>query len=741
MKPVKVNAKVSGMHCASCVAAVENTVTKLNGVKSARVNLSTEDIFLTFDPSRVSIDKISEAIAKAGYKLIEKTSEKEFNEAKKREQKANKIRIITGFSIGVPLMVLMYIPFHMPIWTDYLIFLLSTPVFIYISWPIFKNALIALLNRALTMDVMYALGTGIAYIASVLGTFGVLLTHDFMFYETAIMLASFLTLGRFLETRARGRTSEAIKKLALMMPQEAWVEKNGEVIKSAINDIKIDDNIIIKPGERIPNDGIIIEGQSYIDESIATGESIPVIKKPGMKVIGGTLSKQALKVRVTAIGENTFLAQIIKLVAQAQTSKPPVQKLADRVVTYLIPLVLIIATLSFIFWYFLFGSSLLFALTRFISVLVVACPCALGLATPTAVTVGLGRGAELGILIKNSEVLELSEKVKTIVLDKTGTITSGRLAITDVKMDSNNPNKNNLFLLAASAEQYSEHPIADALVNEVKNQNANFFNIKDFQNFEGQGVRATIGTDQITVGNEQFMVSQKIKISNEIRHEAEILKSSGKTVIYVGKQDSCLGIIAFADQPKAESKTAVSELKKMNYDLWLLTGDNEITAKSIAQQVGIDKIRANVLPGEKARTISELQANGSKAIFVGDGINDAPALAQADIGIAMGKGTDIAIETGDIVLVRDNVVDIVSTLQLGKKVMQRIKQNIFWAFAYNIALIPLAAGLLFPIFKIDFKPEFAGLAMALSSITVVSLSLLLKKYTPPAKSRSLKGSD
>jgi Cu+-exporting ATPase len=629
-------------------------------------------------------------------------------------------------------MILMYVhPFLSMELVSYLSLVLSTPTFLYISYPIFRAAYHALRNKSLTMDVMYSMGIGVAFVASVLGTFEVVLTHEFLFYETAVLLATFLMLGRYLEAKAKGKTSDAIKKLAGLQVKHALVIRDGAEQEVPIEDVILDDVVLIKPGEKIPVDGVVIQGESYIDESMVTGEPLPVMKNQGSTVIGGTLNTNSiLQIKTTKIGKDTLLAQIIRLVEEAQGSRPPVQRIADTAVTYFIPVVLTIALLSFFIWYFIIGSTLLFSLTALISILVIACPCALGLATPTAVTVGIGRGAELGILIKNGEALELSEKITTILFDKTGTLTKGKPEVTDI-IGIDIPD-NMLLEKAARVEKNSLHPLAVAIVKRATQQGLSLQDVRDFDTFAGKGVQATVDETIVLIGNRYLFKEKNISVPLETEEMLRALETKGKSVMLIAFDSRFAGLIALADVVKETTPSAMKQFKDFGVQLVMITGDNTRTAEAIAQQIGIDRVRAEVLPQDKAHEVQKLQETGETVAFVGDGINDAPALAQANVGIAIGSGTDIAIESGDIVLVKGDLLDGVAAIQLSRKVMSRIKQNLFWAFAYNTALIPVAAGVLSPI-GIMFRPEFAGLAMALSSVTVVSLSLMLKNYVPPAQ--------
>jgi Cu+-exporting ATPase len=582
------------------------------------------------------------------------------------------------------------------------------------------------------MDVMYAMGTGVAYAASVMGTFGIVLTHEYMFYDTAIMLAAFLMLGRYLETRAKGRTSDAIKKLAGLRQKTAVILRDGVEQEIPVEDVNIGDLVLVKPGAKLPVDGEVTEGSSYVDESMITGEPVPVLKAKGAPVVGGTLNTNSIiTVRATRVGKDTVLAQIIRMVEEAQGSKPPVQRIADTAVAYFIPVVLLIAAGSFVAWYFFLHATALFALSALISVLVIACPCALGLATPTAVTVGVGRGAELGILIRNGEALETAEKVTTVVFDKTGTLTRGKPEVTDII--ASGITEETLISLAAAVEKNSQHPLALAVVRRAEQQTIKLQPAEQFDTFGGRGVAALVLGETVLVGNRSFLQEHGVTVPADIEPRIVLLEKDGKTAVLVATGGEFAGVIAIADPLKETSSRAVAGLKAMGISVAMITGDNQRTADAIAARTGIGTVIAGVLPAGKDEEVRKLQGKGEVVAFVGDGINDAPALARADVGIAIGSGTDVAIESGDIVLIRDDLLDAVAAIQLSRKVMGRIKGNLFWAFAYNAALIPVAAGVLYPAFGITFRPELAALAMAASSVTVVSLSLLLKTYIPDAK--------
>ncbi|MGB9901529.1 heavy metal translocating P-type ATPase [Methanothrix sp.] len=727
--------KVGGMVCATCESTVADAIREIDGVSDVTVNLSTEKAYVTYNPRVVSLDDIRRAIEDAGYQylgVVGEESESLELEIRARDLRERMRKIIVGFGASALLMALMYLA-PMTHTMSVVMMCVATPAFVYVSSGIFRAAHRALRNGNLNMDVMYSMGTGVAFVSSFLSTFGVL-SHDFIFYETAVMLASFLNLGRYLETRAKWRTSDAIKKLVALQPRTATLIVNGTEKEIPAEMIKPGDVILIKPGERVPADGEIIEGEGYVDESMISGEPVPVLKKPGSQVIGGTLNKNAaLKMRAMRVGRETFLAQIIDLVDKAQGSRPEIQRLADRVVSVFIPIVLSIAMLSFLAWY-LFGRSylpeervLMFSISSMISVLVVACPCALGLATPTAVTVGIGRGAELGILIKSGEALEVSDRLTTVIFDKTGTLTVGRPEVTEIMGDEE------MLRLAAGVERRSEHPLGEAIVRRAISEGIDIPETKDFYAFPGMGVVGVVDGHEVAVGNRSFISERGSRIPEGMLERARALEEMGQTVLFVSVAGAAAGAVAISDTIKESAKPAVQKLKGMGLDVVMITGDNIRSARSVAERIGIEEVHAEVLPQDKASEVRKLQEAGRTVAFVGDGINDAPALAQADLGIAIGSGTDVAIEAGEIVLIRDDLMDVVRGIQLSRKVMSRIKQNIFWAFAYNTALIPVAAGVLYPGFGIAFRPELAGLAMALSSVTVVSLSLMLKRYIPDAQ--------
>jgi P-type Cu+ transporter len=728
----KAEIRVGGMTCAMCAGAIEKALRQLPGVESATVNLGSEQAFVDYDRGQTGLEPMKAAIEALGYRYlgVEDDGEEKERELVQKGLRTRLRRIALGFATGLPLMAVMFLPLHFSFLWRLAMLAFSLPGLVFLGFPIFRAAFAALKHKNLNMDVMYALGIGVALLSSLLATFAIL-PHGFIFFDTVILLAAFLNLGKYLEIRAKGKTSEAIKKLMDLRPRTALVVRDDKEIEIAVDDVLVGDRVVVKPGEKIPVDGRVLAGTGYVDEAMISGEPLPVLKKAGDTVIGGTINKNSvLRFQAEKVGKDTMLAQIIQLVKTAQGSKPPLQRVADRVVTVFIPVILSIAVLAFAGWYFLAGQTFLFALTTLISVLVIACPCALGLATPTAVIVGIGRGAELGILIKKGEALEMAGKLTSVVFDKTGTLTVGRPQVTAVVAFGGNEDE--LLGWAAAVERNSQHPLGNAVVQAARDKRLRLAEVLKFDTVDGQGVRAELDGHEIMVGS--FSFCGRGADSNEAAlARARELESAGQTVVWLSRDGKPAGFLAVADELKASAARAVAAFKGMGLAVAMITGDNPRAAAVIGRRAGIDRIIAQVLPGDKAREVKNLQDRGAIVAFVGDGINDAPALAQADIGIAVGGGTDVAMESGDIVLVKDDLGDAVAAVQLSRKVMSRIRQNLFWAFAYNTALIPLAAGMFYPFLHVLLPPEVAGLAMAMSSVTVVTLSLLLKKYVPPVR--------
>ena len=748
--------RIQGMHCASCTMNVENFLIRLDGIFDVKADLTSQSAKIRYDSSKVTLDEIEDVITSLGFELLGVEGQTEIDEEAIYQQdlREKRNRIIVGLFFSVILMILMFSGWDplMGIVHSFnqstglnissmglLSLIVSIAPFLYVSLPILKAGINGLMHKNLNMDVMYSMGILVAYISSILGTFAIVLDHSFMFYDSAVMLPSFLMIGRYLEARAKKRTSDSIRELIGLQPTVATaveVDESGEIISQkevSIADIVVDDLLLVKPGEKIPVDGDVVGGESYVDESMINGEPIPKVKKDGEEVFAGTINQDGvLYIKAKKIGKETVLSNIIRLVEKAQSSRPPVQKFANTIVSYFIPVILTIAIVVFLIWYLVLGESLLFSLTCLISILVVACPCALGLATPTAVTVGVGRAAEYGILIKNGDTLENAGQIDVAAFDKTGTITEGKPEVDDVI--AYGISDEDLIMLAASVEQNSNHPIAKAIVNKAKELDIELDQTSGFENVTGKGLRAELNSSEVLAGNLALMEAYGVDVSNDLMSKYRELESSSKTIIFLAQDKSVKGILSLSDKVKANSKRTIEELHKMGVETYMLTGDNEATALTVAKDVGIDNVKAGILPENKLNIVKEIQSsNTKKVLFVGDGINDAPALTQADIGVAMGNGTDIAMESGDIVVMEGDLENVVAAVQFSKKVMRRIKENIFWAFAYNTILIPIAAGVLYPTFGITFEPALAGLAMALSSVTVISLSLMLKRYVPEIK--------
>jgi Cu+-exporting ATPase len=813
---VKIQVAIGGMHCAACAAAIERGLAKISGVKRASVNFASGKAAIVYEPSRINLARIKDAISRLGYALVVRESvfpvsgmtcascvgrvekalsgvpgvvsvnvnlaseratveylegtelaslKRAVREAgyelgtaaetledvtvtAQREIKALKRRAILATVLGFSILALgLGAPFA---GRSYLLWALATPVQFWAGWQFYRGAWGALRHRTTDMNTLIAVGTSAAYFYSLLavlfpGFFAARGLTPHVYFDTAAIIIALILVGRFLEARARGRTSAAIKKLIGMQPKVALVIRSGKEAEVPIEDVQVGDLIIVRPGERVPVDGVIRQGYSSIDESMITGESIPVEKKVGDEVIGATINKTGgFRFEATKVGRDTTLAQIVRMVEEAQGSKAPIQRLADVVASYFVPVVIGIAVATFIVWYFLGPPpALTFGLLNFVAVLVIACPCALGLATPTAIIVGTGKGAENGVLIRSAEALERAHKITTVLLDKTGTLTQGEPRVTDV-IATPAYSQEEVLRLTASAERGSEHPLGEAVVRDARGKKLKVSLPSDFRAIPGQGVEASVAGKKLLVGNLRLLRDRGLTL-NGLKTEVKRFWQEGKTAMFLAVDGQVAGLIALADTLKPSAKEAVAALHKMGIEVVMLTGDNRRTAQAMAQEVGIDRVLAEVRPEHKAREVSKLQQAGRVTAMVGDGINDAPALAQADIGIAIGTGTDVAVETGDITLISGDLAGIVTAISLSRRTMRTIKQNLFWAFAYNSALIPIAAGALFFVFGqtgvppgLHFilgdygflNPILAAGAMAASSITVVSNSLRLRRFKP-----------
>jgi len=735
------------MHCASCVARVEKALSRVEGVKKVSVNLATETASIYYVPGKKALAHWIKVIEELGYKVRLKEKASEIDEekfAREIEIKNLQRKFIAGVILIIPIFGLMlkdHLGFSFLIELNrqtnfFLQFTLQTPIQFGIGWQFYKGAWATLKHKTTDMNTLIAVGTSAAYGYSVLATFfpGLFVAPGLtpeVYYDTAGAIIVIIILGRLLEARAKGKTSEAIKRLLGLQPKTATIIRNNQILELSVDSVQIDDIVIVRPGEKLPVDGIVIEGNSSVDESMITGEAIPVEKKVGDKVIGGTINKTGtFKFKATRIGKETFLAQIIKLVEEAQASKPPIAHLADRVANYFVPAVIGIALLTFLVWFF-FGPkpNLNYALLNFVAVMVIACPCALGLATPTSIMVGIGKGAEMGIIIRNGEAIEKVHKLTTIVLDKTGTITRGNSMVTDIIFEEG-WDKEEILSLVASAEKFSEHSFAGAILTQVKAFNLSLPDPDSFQAFPGQGVVAKVQDKEVIIGNSNFIRENGVEIK-KIQKKLESLAGEGKTPLLIAVNAELAGIIAVSDTLKPESQEVISTLKNLGLEVIIITGDNQKNTEIIARKLGVNRFLAEVFPSDKAKEIKKLQAEGKIVGMVGDGINDAPALAQADVGIAIGTGTDVAIESADITLISGDLKGIITAITLSKATLKNIKQNLFWAFIYNIILIPIAAGVFFPFWGILLNPMLAAVAMGLSSVTVVSNALRLRKFKPP----------
>ncbi len=709
-------------------------IKSMKGIDEVYFFPEKKSIVVYYNPELISNSQIKRSMKQMGYLVTEKLSELELREREKDiEIKNMRNRFIISVILAIPIIILTYLNIMPEYLNRWILLFLTTPLEFIVGFRFLKGAVLALSHKSTNMDVLIFLGTGTAYIYSTIIT--IIGLPFSVYFDAVALILSFIYLGKYLEAYTKRKSSDAIKKLMKLQAKTARIIRNGIELDISIDEVEIGDIIIIKPGEKVPVDGTIIEGKSSIDESMITGESIPVEKNVDDKVIGGTINQRGLlKIRTDKIGENTILSQIIKLVEQAQSRKAPIQKIADKVASIFVPIVVGVAIITFFLWTF-FGVGIVlnpytFALERFVAVVVVACPCAMGLAVPTAILVSSGKGAQNGIIIKGGESLELAHKINTIVFDKTGTLTKGDPEVIDI-INFNSSEKDIIFY-AGSAEKGSEHPLGNAIIKKAKELGVSLIEPSELEAFPGLGIKSKINGHEILLGNENLIQKYGINYS-EIKNNIEKLQQEGKTVVVLLLDYKLIGLIAIADPVKKYSEIAVNELKKKGISIVMLTGDNKITGNAIASKLGIDHVLSEVLPSEKAAEIKKLQDEGQIVAMVGDGINDAPALAQADVGIAMGSGTDIAIESGDIILINNDIRNVVSAINLSKKTIIKIKQNLFWAFIYNIILIPLAAGIIYSSTGFIIPPGLSAMFMAFSSVTVVSNSLLLKRYNPKLK--------
>lgn len=746
----KVNLSLSGMHCASCAGIIEKSLKKVPGVTQANVNFAAEKALVSFSASQTKTSDLIAAVKKAGYEATEVDAKDTEFDARKRQAEISSYfkKLVFSAILSLPMLYFMFFDFFTKVpgkawllpYVGIVSLILATPVQFIIGKGFYKGMWSSLRMKTFNMDSLIAIGTSTAYFYSlitliiytvanktVIGLRGGKIQD--LYFETAAFLITFVILGKWLEVRTKGKTSDSIKKLMGLQAKTARVIRNNITLDIPIEQVVQKDIVIVRPGEKIPIDGRVTKGSSAVDESMLTGESLPVEKKVGDNVAGGTINKTgSFEFEVTKIGNETILAQIIRLVEEAQGSKAPIQDFADKVSAWFVPAVIIIAVITFLVWYFLLGSTLAFALMAFTSVIVIACPCALGLATPTAIMVGTGKGAENGILVKGGEPLEAACKINTIVFDKTGTLTYGKPEVTDV-LALASKDEDDVLQIAASLEKLSEHPLAEAIYSHAQEEGINLLEVLNFKAVPGHGVQGEINGTTYYFGNRKMMSDVAGVAVEKVGRKQTKLEEAGKTAMLLATKEELVGVIAVADTVKATSKVAVEKLQKMGIAVYMITGDNERTARAIASQVGITNILAEVLPEDKANEVKKLQAGNKKVAMVGDGINDAPALAQADLGIAMGNGTDVAMETGGIVIMKNDLNDVVNSIQLSRETMTKIKQNMFFALFYNVVGIPIAARV-FSEFGLVLKPELAGLAMALSSVSVVTNSLTLRFFKP-----------
>ncbi|SHJ42810.1 heavy metal translocating P-type ATPase [Parasporobacterium paucivorans] len=744
----KVTIPVGGMTCAVCAGTVEKTLNNTAGVKKASVNLATEKAVIEYDPEVIRISGLKQAIEKAGYKALDverSTSSGEEAARKEKEMKTQWRKLVVAIVFAIPLLYLamgamvlpvpaFLKPMEKPMNFALAQIILLIPIII-AGYQFYTRGFKALAARAPSMDSLVAIGTTAAIAYSLYSTMlifgGDHMAVEGLYFESAGTIITLILLGKSLEMRSKGKTSEAIKKMMGLAPKTATLVVEGKEKNIPIEEVEVGDIIMVRPGEKIPVDGFVTEGRTSVDESMLTGESMPVSKMEGNEVYAASVNKNGtILLKASRVGEDTALAQIIRLVEDAQGTKAPIAKMADVVSGYFVPVVVVIAVLVFFAW-FLTGHSFAFALKIFVSVLVIACPCALGLATPTAIMVGTGKGAEYGILIKGGEALEITHKVGTVILDKTGTITEGNPEVTDV-IATGDVSEEQLIQIIASAEKGSEHPLGEALVRYADKNSIMLLKPESFEAIPGHGIRAVIDGRHVLVGNRMLLSDAGIN-PDHLEAEASRLADEGKTPVFAVVDEKAAGIIAIADVVKKDSKEAISRLHQLGIMVVMITGDNQKTAEAVAREVGIDRVLAEVLPQDKAEEVKKLQKEGGIVAMVGDGINDAPALAQADVGIAIGSGTDVAIESADIVLMRSNLMDVPSAIELSKSTIRNIRQNLFWAFAYNTAGIPIAAGLLYLFGGPLLNPMIAAAAMSLSSVSVLSNALRLKRFKPSTK--------
>lgn len=719
MREKKVSLQVLGMHCTACAQGIETVLSRSEGVLEVRVNFATKELLLRYDADKIDLGKVKALVKRGGYEAVERVED--VAEKRRKEIRRQLSLFGLGFALTIPIVIITYL-ISFPE-KNLVLFALATPVQFIVGFHFYQGAYASIRNRFADMNVLVALSASAAYVYSVYSTF---FSSDGMaFYEASTVVITTITLGMLLEEMAVEHTGDALKKLMGLQPKTAIVERDGDEREISADKVLVGDVVVVKPGQRIPVDGVVVNGHSFIDESMITGESVPVEKETGGNVFSGTFNKTgALKFRAEKVGAETMLAQIVRLTREVQTGKAPIQRIADRVVNVFVPVVVLISVAVFAFWNFIIADQMM-AVTTLVSVLAVSCPCALGIATPAAIMLGIGKGAENGVLIKNTAILEIARNLNTIVFDKTGTLTKGMLEVSDIVLEDHMA----ILECAAIAEKRSEHPIGEAIVKEAESEGIAVGEPDSFEALPGFGVSAKVNRKKVLIGNRALMRENKVSIER-LEDDFARLENEGKTVLTVSVDGRAVGLLAVSDTLKEHSKEAVETLQKMGLKVVMLSGDTRRTAEAIGKQLGIDEVIAEVVPAQKVEEIRKLQDQGKFVAMVGDGINDAPAITQANVGIAIGSGTDVAIEAGDIVLVKDDPRDVAVSIKLSRKTLAKIKQNLFWAFFYNVIMIPLAAGALYPFLRILIPPEFAATSMILSDITVVGNSMLLRRWKP-----------
>jgi Cu+-exporting ATPase len=719
LKEKEVVLQILGMHCTACATGIESGLKRLDGVTEANVNFATKEAIVKYDEDKATLDKIKAAVKRGGYEAVERIED--VSEKRRKEVRGKMLLFFIGLILTIPIAVITFLTMFPE--KNYALLALATPVQFIVGWHFYKAAYASIRNRFADMNVLVALSSSVAYVYSAYITFFV---PDAMgFFDASAVVITTITLGMLLEDMAVERTGDAIKKLMGLQPKTAIVIQDGQEKEVPVDEVQIGDTVVVKPGDKIPVDGTVTDGRTFIDESMITGESVPVEKKVGDTVFSGTINKTgSLKFQAEKVGLETTLAQIVRLAREVQASKAPIQRLADRVVNVFVPVVVSVSILTFAVWLLVFNNQGL-ALTTMVAVLAISCPCALGIATPAAIMIGVGKGAENGVLIKNSAVLEVVKNLDTIVFDKTGTLTKGKLDVTDIVADD----KKSVLDAAAVAEKWSEHPIGQAIVRKAESEGNDVAEPEAFEALPGFGVSAGVKGKKVLIGNRALMRNNNIPIEH-LESEIERLEAEGKTVLILAVEGQAAGALAVSDTVKEHSREAINTLQKMGLKVIMLSGDTKRTAEAIAKQLGVNEVLAEVVPAQKVEEIKKLQSKGHFVAMVGDGINDAPAITQANVGIAIGSGTDVAVDAGDIVLLKDDPRDVATSIKLSRKTLDKIKQNLFWAFFYNLIMIPLAAGVLQPFLGVLIPPEAAATSMILSDITVVGNSMLLRRFKP-----------